>query len=497
LAALAVTGIAATGVLVANSLTPLSPRLLTSTTGRPFSGEDFQKIDRAFREKHIDYRPVDRKIEVSAEQYAQANEIIAKLDVGPRSWSELRNPSNSWSSVFANSHEKEQQDLLAREKELETYLSNLPGVVWSVVSLRYPKPTGFQPRAKPSAFVFLEAEGDRLLPATTVSAIEACLIGYEPELTTNAITVIDRRGHPYLEAGKPGQGNLSRTKAREESLKEDILEKLHWVSGVEVWVSLSPAAPSVSVSEKKAMVDASAGANDKAVSIITDTDPKSPAFVPIFRINQPLSLPSDADAKVVATDPKTKPSPDSPARVEDIQQRPDSAPAEHVKESGRVVVRVPRSFILNAMIRPDDREPTKEELAAAEANVAKQIKSLIELVIPDLASWKVDIHRNPDEIDIGRRTKLASSSDQRRKALDWGLVGAGAAAVAILVALASWIQVARAPGRHTQVVQGTRRYHVDSPTAPAPSERVRELVRRNPETAASVLQRWTAQGGGI
>jgi hypothetical protein len=395
-----VTGIAATGVLVANSLTPLSPRLLTSTTGRPFSGEDFQKIDRAFREKHIDYRPVDRKIEVSAEQYAQANEIIAKLDVGPRSWSELRNPSNSWSSVFANSHEKEQQDLLAREKELETYLSNLPGVVWSVVSLRYPKPTGFQPRAKPSAFVFLEAEGDRLLPATTVSAIEACLIGYEPELTTNAITVIDRRGHPYLEAGKPGQGNLSRTKAREESLKEDILEKLHWVSGVEVWVSLSPAAPSVSVSEKKAMVDASAGANDKAVSIITDTDPKSPAFVPIFRINQPLSLPSDADAKVVATDPKTKPSPDSPARVEDIQQRPDSAPAEHVKESGRVVVRVPRSFILNAMIRPDDREPTKEELAAAEANVAKQIKSLIELVIPDLPQPRRDRHWPPNQAGL-------------------------------------------------------------------------------------------------
>ena len=35
----------------------------------------------------------------------------------------------------------------------------------------------------------------------------------------------------------------------------------------------------------------------------------------------------------------------------------------------------------------------------------------------------------------------------------------------------------------------------DAGAGPGPSERVRELIRLNPEAAASVLHRWTGQGG--
>jgi flagellar M-ring protein FliF len=43
------------------------------------------------------------------------------------------------------------------------------------------------------------------------------------------------------------------------------------------------------------------------------------------------------------------------------------------------------------------------------------------------------------------------------------------------------------------------RYKIDeaSDPGPGPSERVRELIRLNPEAAASVLHRWTGQGGTI
>jgi flagellar biosynthesis/type III secretory pathway M-ring protein FliF/YscJ len=39
---------------------------------------------------------------------------------------------------------------------------------------------------------------------------------------------------------------------------------------------------------------------------------------------------------------------------------------------------------------------------------------------------------------------------------------------------------------------------VDAPSGPVPgpSERVRDLVRRDPEAAAGVLQRWIGQGEG-
>ena len=43
------------------------------------------------------------------------------------------------------------------------------------------------------------------------------------------------------------------------------------------------------------------------------------------------------------------------------------------------------------------------------------------------------------------------------------------------------------------------RYPIDAAPEPghAPSERVRELVRFNPEAAAGVLQRWIGQGGHV
>ena len=42
-------------------------------------------------------------------------------------------------------------------------------------------------------------------------------------------------------------------------------------------------------------------------------------------------------------------------------------------------------------------------------------------------------------------------------------------------------------------------YKIDeaSDAGPGPAERVRDLIRLNPEAAASVLHRWTGQGGPI
>ena len=91
---------------------------------------------------------------------------------------------------------------------------------------------------------------------------------------------------------------------------------------------------------------------------------------------------------------------------------------------------------------------------------------------------------------------VAIAGRRARKVLDWGIVGTVVAVVSILAAAGSWIQAARRPvvdSRTGASIPGD--YHVDSASEPGPSERVRELVRRNPEAAASVLQRWTGQGG--
>ena len=131
-----------------------------------------------------------------------------------------------------------------------------------------------------------------------------------------------------------------------------------------------------------------------------------------------------------------------------------------------------------------------------EDRIENQIRTAVSPAMPDGESWKVGITSFFDEPTPPRQTILQSSADARRRVvMDWGIVGTVGAIVSIVAAVGSWIQVARRPTRLPEPMVKTRRYHVDSASEPGPSERVRELVRNNPEAAASVLERWTRQGG--
>ena len=114
-----------------------------------------------------------------------------------------------------------------------------------------------------------------------------------------------------------------------------------------------------------------------------------------------------------------------------------------------------------------------------------------------VVSWKIDLATIPDDLDFAPTAPLGSAADARRKALDWGIIGAAAAAFVLLVAAGSWIQRARRPQLRRVTTQEARHYHGDTAGEHAPTERVRELVRRNPEVAASVLERWTTQREGL
>ena len=211
-----------------------------------------------------------------------------------------------------------------------------------------------------------------------------------------------------------------------------------------------------------------------------------------MRINQPTSLdpePTPAQPTSMAsgagTGAKTAPAGGSHIAEQQHQGK---------REPGRVLVLVPRSFYLNADIRPDNREPTLDEFRSMKERTETQIRTAIGLVNSSPEAWKVDILMLPDEIST-RPVNFQSAADSRRRVLDWGIIGTVVAIVSILAAMGSWIQVARRPAPAPEPAPQTRRYHVDTASEPGPSERVRELVRRNPEAAASVLQRWTGQGG--
>ena len=156
---------------------------------------------------------------------------------------------------------------------------------------------------------------------------------------------------------------------------------------------------------------------------------------------------------------------------------------------------MPRSFYFGADLKTDEREPSRDEFWLMAERTEKQIRTAVALVIPDAGSWKVDVDTIPDQFSLSRPLVPPASADPRHRILEWGIAAGIGVAVLILGAVGSWIHVARRPARLPEPTVKTRRYHVDSASEPGPSERVRELIHRNPEAAASVLQRWVGQGG--
>jgi flagellar M-ring protein FliF len=463
-------------------------------SGRRFSSEDLIKICRSLdKQKIANHVDAERRVEVAADQYDQAADVVAKLDLGDHSIDEILDESTA-TSWLEGPKEREARVQRSQNKFIEKLIGQLDGVVSSIVSINRPQTAKFSRTApKHTAFVYIETEGNRPLPYQTVQSIPVILAGIDPELTPASITVMDRRGARYFDPGNPGIGDKSRNEARERELSDEILEKLEWIKGVRVQVKLYaprtplpalPVASSAQVARPSVAPDRMAGQSESG-----SPSPHSGAATPAIRLNQPFGEldPLPKPPAVVGTGTDTAA---ATAHTESRDQ-------PQKQEPGRVFIYVPRSFYFNAAnIRTDNREPTQDELRSMEDRTENQIRTAVSLAMPDGESWKVGITTFPDELPLSRPTILQSSADARRRVvMDWGIVGTVGAIVSIVAAVGSWIQVARRPTRLPEPTVKTRRYHVDSASEPGPSERVRELVRNNPEAAASVLERWTRQGG--
>jgi len=475
--------LAASIITVLGLLAYLGSTVLTTAessylgSGRPYGSEDLAKISRALDRARVPYQVDDqRRVAVPSEQREQAETAIAKLELGPRLPGEIRDQLPT-AQIWESPRDKEVRENQDQAKILEAMVDDLPGIVGSFVWINRPKPRlGLQPVSKPSAFVRLETEGDRQLPFRTVQVITTILTANEPGLTADAVTVLDRRGHKYLDAGNPTLSILSHNRAREEELSQEILEQLGSIKGVRVSVQLPEpltAAPGTVTSQGEPVRSQtqSQGRGLKAPS----GNPEAGGA--IIAINKPLGAaevpPSPANPPVAGT-----------AR-------------ELLAESGRIWVKVPRSYYYQVSILPSHKEPSQEELQKLVVREEERIKTGIALVVPlsGLGSWKTTIDVIPDEVPLDRPPSVRSPVDTRRVVLDWGIAGAMGAMAAVLVMTGSWILSARRSSSRPETVKRGLRRHGGSSGAAGPSERLREFVRRNPESAVSVLERWTSQGG--
>ncbi len=517
LAAVTIVVLVYLGYLGAGSLTTTESTYLGS--GRRYSPDDLIKITRVLERQRFPYHIDDqRRIAVASEQVEQATAAISKLPLGPRPPGEIRDDQSAGSNFWESLHDKELREYQGREKILESMISDLPGIVGSFVWINRPKPRwGLQPVVKPSAFVRLETEGDRQLPFRTVQALTTYLTSNEPGLTADAVTVVDRRGHKYLDAGNSALSALSHNRAREEELSQNILEQLDWISGVRVSVQLSEAAspgldpltpghsqrrdtvePQILRSAQESKHTDPSTRPDAAPAGAAEPKALAPAAV----LNRPLALepelpaPPRAAAGAPAANPATTATTPSAPGPRSLTQ---SGSRDVPVETGRVWVKVPRSYYYHVSIQTSHKEPPLEELQKLVVREEERIKTGIALVVPlsGPSAWKTTIDMIPDEVPLQRPPVVSPTSDPRRIALDWGIAGAMGALAAALVLFGSWILSTRRPAVPPAAAPRKLRYHEGSSLAPGPSERVREFVRRNPESAVSVLERWTSQGGDV
>jgi flagellar biosynthesis/type III secretory pathway M-ring protein FliF/YscJ len=452
-------------------------------SGERFSADDLTTIKRALATGKVPFAvDAQGRVEVATDRLDDANGIVAKLDVGPRTFSEIdKRMLDQW-SILDTSEIKTLRVEQARNDELAQLIRPLPGIVSARVWINRPKARGLaRPAQAWSAFVSIETEGDRRISPRTLQLIQELISSYAPDVKHDAVSVFDRTGYHYLDAKDPAVGALARSRAREEELREEIAHELDCIKGVEVSVHLAPgalAAPIVPPPRPQP----------------THEPPPPPGAdevrlgEPLIGVNQPLELLEDEPRR---PGPSAKPIP------EPLSQPTPAVDASIQPRQVRVWVKVPRSYYLNAM---PNREPSLEDLQPLVGRTELLIKTAVTHVVPPGQLGELSVSTIPDELPAP--TSAPPASTDSRYSLGWWVPAgmAGAATAVILVVFFRVVAVRRptsGPSRNGGERRG--RYTIDeaSEAGRGPSERVRELIRLDPEAAASVLHRWAGRGGTI
>ena len=423
--------------------------------GRKLSADDIAGIADALDSEgiaHVVDQPAGR-VGVKPERKVEALAALAKHKVTPRTLGDLSREAEVV-SLWDSPDDRLRRELAQLERGLEFQIEGLDSSINSahVKVLRTRTRGGMNAPWNVAAFVYLEVDAGRRLGNQVVEGIETFLKGNIPDLKTEAITVADKTGRKYLAAGNPLLKEQVKTHAQEEGWRDKIAEELRHIPDVGVTVLLetvpTPAPP-----------------------------PEVPpaAAIELFKPNGPLAI-----------DPE--PLPVAPA-----------APAHPTRTRANVWVRVPRSFyLLEFQSRSPGRQPTPEDLEPMRLTTDKLIHDAVEIHIPrdELGDVKIGIIQ--DNLASSRPILIPSDSESHRPwpwmALSGAIGMVSVAAIAGLVRLATRRPMAR-PSRSAW----RPGFVADGPSGPVPgpSERVRELIRLNPEAAAGVLQRWIGQGGAL
>jgi flagellar M-ring protein FliF len=439
-----------------------------------FSLEIAQAMAQALREEKITCQLVGNRVGVPRSRTIEARAALAKHGVAPLTIEEIeREPvdSNPWTDTQAVQADRDRRRL---ERQLKAIIEGYDQSIRSAsVTIRQSN-VRVHVRTEPKSSVVVVLDAERRPRAGAIHAIQVILTKMVPGLAPDAVSISDRSGTFFVEGGDPKSESVTKSLAHQEELRDALIEKLgQIVPGIDVDVRVEAAtAPGLGPTDAK----------------IVPPSPAPPAEE--LKANQPVGLEPDP----------------APAATVAVAEPPHQAHAGSARAS--IWVKVPRSYYLRIYRQnaPPNRQPSAEDLVPIHQKTKQVIENAVAIVVPKAEQAPPRIDIIPDELagSVSTLVVPAGSPETARTLPAWFVpaalgVGVGLVTAMVLGTGVGLIAARRPAARPSRTsVRSGLSADVPSPTGPVPgpSERVRDLVRRDPEAAAGVLQRWIGRGEG-
>ena len=362
----------------------------------------------------------------------EARALLVKQKAAPRTLDDVREELGHSPSWLEGTADREARLHELREERLELMIRELPGIDSAHMILSRPATRySLGPGHAERTTAVVHLRPEDGVPLAH-STVESIrnLVISQEPDLRDSLTIQDVDGHTYLMAGEPDVGARTHALAIQEEWARQIRERLKEIDGLRVFITLDTAP-----SAEPAPIEPAVGINA----------PLGPA----------MTKPTPAKAMVLA-----------------------QVPIRYYRD---------RYHFLE---RPD-HEPSPLDLQPYVEKTERVIQLAVKNAIPPAELGDVKV--TPIDVPGPPRPVSTSPAAELRRLPPWwpiAAVGAGFAAATIIGLIGRWLTSRRPAVRPTRA-RGRVGFGADSP---GPSERVRDLVRRDPEAAAGVLHRWIGAG---
>jgi type III secretory pathway lipoprotein EscJ len=443
-------------------------------SGRKFSPDQAVAIQKALAAEGIPFKADgSNRIGVTSTRWPAAISALAKHHVEPPSLEGIdREPPES--DLWASPEDRSQRKQWILEHELKAIIEGYPGIRSAHVTItRSMVKEGLRPTWNMAGSVVLDAD-----PRPThrvINAIRTLLSTNVADLRADAVTISDRTGNFFIKAGDPSAASITQMRAREEELREGLLDNLREIPGIDVVVQVEPA------------TSADPAPTGRAARHIP---PPPPPPAEEMAMNHPIGLDAEAE-KPSEPEPPVDPPPARPSTTSTTPPLVGRA---------NVWVKVPRSYYIRIFrdLAPN-RNPSQDDLIPYSQKTRELVENAVSVLVPRAERGRVLVSTIPDDLAV---IVPGVSTEAERGWPTWlppVALGAGAGLVVVAVFFTGFgIMASRRPEARPSRTTVRSGLSVDAPSGPVPgpSERVRDLVRRDPGAAAGVLQRWIGQGEG-